>query len=130
MTDLQVSTGHTWRVLAHVFPDADQAEQEWLRHRDVPGGNFSAWRVLTPSTGEWLVIVCGRPEHLPTDLRGEPVEVPLEDAFAFAMRRARMGVEAAMEGKTGHVSQVERYGPSGGRRLTPDGQLQPRGEHE
>lgn len=110
----------TWRVSSFLMEDEDAARLEWERlERESNGANYSVWRVLD-AEGRWLVVTCGAPENLPT-VNGEPIPMTEGQARYFALRRARVGLDAG-----GHsFNEVGRYGASGGRIITPDGELAP-----
>jgi hypothetical protein len=86
-----------WLVRAYEFPDPDSAYAEWVRVKEalsVEGdGNFSCWRTMLPDGSAHMVVVCGRPEVLP-EVRGVSTDIDYENARAFALRRARKGMDA------------------------------------
>lgn len=113
--------GDAWRVEARRFGCEDAARREWRRLNGyvATGGNFSAWSVQVPSTGEWLVVVCGPPANCP-ELYGVPHELDYTNALYFALRRARVGAEAEVEGELSAYQRAS-YGATGGRVIAADG---------
>jgi hypothetical protein len=124
--DISVLPGLTWRVIA-LEQSSEQAagalyERLVSDYIGDPGsGNFSAWRTTTPDRSRWLVIVCGKAEHVdPLDLPGVPYQLTWGEAEAFASRRARVTMEAIEENPLREsYSQVAHYEQGG--RIMPDG---------
>lgn len=109
-----------WIVRAYEFATGDLAYNEWVRIKeslvgDDAQGNFSAWRTMLPDGSVHLVVVCGRPEFLP-EMAGEPYDLDYENACAFALRRARIGVDA--DGETfsheDHYDEPHQIDPATG----------------
>lgn len=114
----------SWIVRAYEFPTAETAAAEWERiqgyWRGRPGeGNFSLWRTMLADGSAHLVIICGRREHL-VEVGGEPYDMPYEEATQFALRRARVGMDAFDEEGPKHVTQENRYGEDAPVRIDPD----------
>ena len=90
-----------WVVRAFEFATGELAYAEWERvqgHlRGKAEGNFSLWRTMLPDGSAHLVVVCGRPEDMPK-VGGESYNLDYDNARAFALRRARAGMDAFAEG--------------------------------
>ena len=86
-----------WLVRAYEFLTPEDAYSEWARIKEALSGegdgNFSCWRTMMPDGSVHLVVTCGRPEFLP-EVAGVPYDLDYENACAFAIRRARMGMDA------------------------------------
>lgn len=108
----QFADGSAWHVKAFEFPTAEAAHAEWQRIMDEhPEGDFSAWRTTTPEGDCHLVIVCGRPERIqPLSVGGTPFQLDDRSAGLFALRRARVGLDAEVaDPEITHVNMVEHY---------------------
>ena len=87
--DFAIDAGLTLRVQAWAQPDEATALRRYEMVRDLlvaRRGNVSVWRVQRPSTGTWVVVICGRPENM-VELEGEPHQFTDEEASAFVARR-------------------------------------------
>jgi len=108
--------GVSWLVRAFEFPDVGSARDVWEEIEEASrgqGDNFSVWRTTNPERTIHLVVVCGRREHLPAVEGGTPFEFSAEEARMFALRRARVGLDAEQRGEQEHVEQEARYGEAG-----------------
>jgi hypothetical protein len=113
--------GRAWHVCAFEYPTDERARSVWeaweLASRGS-GHNFSLWRSTNPEHTIHLVIMCGYPEDLP-EIEGTPYELTWDEAKMFALRRARVGLDANEAGFSGHIEQMQRYGDSGGVVIDP-----------
>ncbi|MBA2742692.1 MAG: hypothetical protein H0U46_11875 [Actinobacteria bacterium] len=135
MTDIRLSNGEiVWRVRCWKFEDADAARDEWARiylAAQESDGNFSVWRTKDARDGTPYLVICGKTKAIEgIEPRGqcEEIELPQAEAEMFALRRARVGLDAEEAGKLrgpdDRVSQVARYG-EGGARIGSDGGMTP-----
>jgi hypothetical protein len=123
--EFEIDAGLTLRVQAWAQPDEATALRRYEMVRDLlvaDRGNVSVWRVQRPSTGTWVVVICGRPENI-VELEGEPYEFTDEEASAFVARRLAVG-------RTGHAlgaDDVMQFGNyrEGGAVITADGGIAP-----
>jgi hypothetical protein len=116
--------GIEWVVVAYEQLDEATAAREWQALYDAhPKGNFSVWRTTTPERSHWLLILCGRPEDLEkVTVPGVPFQLDQGTAQSFALRRARVAIDAINEGATESVRQEAHYGPDGAR-IHDDGRI-------
>ena len=114
MTDhvIALPGGVEWAVRARSFAGREEARGEWERiqyeYRDKEEGNFSLWTTTNPEQTVYLVVACGRRGELP-EITGEPYELHPDHVRHFALRRARVGLDA-VEAGVGHLHHEERYG--------------------
>jgi hypothetical protein len=98
--EFSLPDGGTWIVQAFEFPTEQKAKAVWEKIEAESKGkkrNFSIWRTTNPERTHWLVVICGRREHLPNMKGGTPFELSREEAHQFALRRARVGADAWKE---------------------------------
>lgn len=116
MTNFEIESDFTLRVQAWAQPDEATALRRFGLVRDLlverdEVANISVWRILAPSTGTWVVVVCGRPEHL-VEVEGEPYDLGREAAAQFVMRRLAVAESGHALGFD-EVAQFASYGPDG-----------------
>lgn len=103
--------GGEWIVQAYAFSPAE-AEAEFKRIEKGSRGkgeNFSIWRTMYPDKPEMhMIVLCARREHLPRILGGDPVEIDMGNARAFALRRAKTGVDGAPDALAHGETTVEQ----------------------
>ena len=110
---IELPDGLTWVVRALEFSE-ERSKEVWedLQSRYGPGeGNFSCWRTTDPGRARWLVVLCGPKEKLPVVDDGVPYALSEGEARMFALRRARVGLEAVESGTRGHITQINRDEP-------------------
>lgn len=102
-----------WIVRAYRYPTLEDARAKWkeLEEKYVNAeGNHSAWATTTPDRSLSLLVVCGRKEHLP-EIEGELYPLSYDEARQFALRRAKVGMDAFEKyGPDAHISSRRRYG--------------------
>lgn len=123
--DFPIEADLTLRVQGWAQPDEATALRRYEFVRDLlvaRRGNVSVWRILAPSTGTWVVVICGRPENM-VELEGDEYEFTDAEASAFVARRLAVG-------RTGHAlgaDDVMQFGNyrEGGVVITADGGIAP-----
>lgn len=131
---IELPTGDAWEVLAFQMPDEETAGAEFDRIQaeslmnltPEEGGDFSVWRTTTPDRKFWAIVLCGAPDKLePVTVNGgTPLELDDDQARTFALRRAKIGVDAIARGSGDHFTQQTHY-PHGARIDTETGDTIP-----
>ncbi len=122
---IELPTGDTWEVLAFKMPDEETAGAEFDRIQTESlmnvsveeGGDFSVWRTTTPDRSLWAIVLCGAPDKLaPVTVNGgEPLDMDEDQARVFALRRAKLGFDAFVEGEGDQHFTQQAHFPHGAR---------------
>lgn len=118
-----------WVVRAYHFDTLDEARKVWSKHEGSTRGgdwNFSVWAVSTPAMDDGLVVFCGAVKELPVVTEGELFSLTYEEAKQFALRRARVTIDAFDENPdANYFENRERYGVERPQTIDQRGGLKP-----
>lgn len=121
--------GTEWVVRAYHFGTLEKAREVYRHHeRSTRGGDwdFSVWAVSTPEMTDGLVVFCGQAEALPPAVEGEPYPLSYDNARQFALRRARVTIEAfESHPEEGYFEQRDSYGPENPQTIDQEGGIAP-----
>jgi hypothetical protein len=122
--------GSVWVVRAYHFDTLDEARRIWSKYEGSTRGgdwDFSVWAVSTPTMEDGLVVFCGAADHLPDVTEGTPFPLSYDNGKQFAVRRARVTIDAFDERKGGetYFETRDRYGTENPQKIDAGGGLKP-----
>ena len=121
--------GREWVVRAYLYPTLERAREVYRYHeRSTRGGDwdFSVWTVSTPEMTDGIVVFCGHRDALPPMNDGELIRLPYENAKQFALRRAKVSIEAFSEHPAEkYFEQRRSYGIENPQTINEEGEVQP-----